>query len=60
MNSRTFFNYVAQMRQQQKRYFKTRSQSALVESRRLESIVDAEIERVNKILNPPQEENSLF
>ncbi|MBR0291027.1 MAG: hypothetical protein IJQ79_02720 [Bacteroidales bacterium] len=60
MDARTFFNIVAEMREQQDKFFKTRSQAAFRESRRLERIVDAEIARVKSITNPPVEEQKLF
>lgn len=60
MDARTFFNAVSEMREQQDKFFKTRSQAAFRESRRLEKIVDAEIARVKSIINPPVEENNLF
>lgn len=47
------FGKVTAMRQAQREYFKTRSQSALRQSKALEREVDAEIERVNKILGAP-------
>lgn len=39
------------MRKAQKEYFCTRSGRALTESKRLEREIDAEIERVNRILS---------
>ncbi|MBR4499809.1 MAG: hypothetical protein IKP11_04645 [Paludibacteraceae bacterium] len=51
--ARWFFGKVTAMRQAQREYFKTRSQSALRQSKALEREVDAEIERVNKILGAP-------
>ena len=48
-----FFGKVTAMRQAQKQYFKTRSQSALRQSKALEREVDAEIERVNALLGSP-------
>ncbi len=39
------------MRKAQKEYFRTRSGRALTESKRLEREIDAEIERVNRILS---------
>lgn len=51
MNARQFFNLTARMRKEQKAYFKTRSRDALNRSKELERLVDAEIDRVNKILN---------
>jgi len=54
MNSQRFFHLVVKMRDCQKRYFRTRSASALRECRNYESQIDAEIERVNKILSDKQ------
>ena len=51
MNAREFFNKVTQMRSMQKEYFRTRSKTALQESKRLEREIDAEIKRVNEIMN---------
>lgn len=39
MNAREFFDKVAQMRSMQKEYFRTRSRTALQESKRVEGIV---------------------
>ena len=55
MNAREFFYTVAQMRNAQKEYFKTRSQSVLRAARKLEIIVDHEIARVNAIIEEPAE-----
>ena len=52
--ARWFFGKVTAMREAQRKYFKTRSQSALRQSKALEREVDAEIERVNKILGEPK------
>ena len=52
-----FFDLVSEMRSSQKEYFKTRSSKSLQKSKELERKVDAEIERVNNIINPsPQGE----
>lgn len=52
MNPKEFFDKVAEMRSAQKEYFRTRSQQALSESKRLEREIDAEIKRVNdKMIN---------
>ena len=51
MNAKHFFHLVAKMRERQKKYFRTRSQNALRECRFLERQVDAEIERVNKVIS---------
>lgn len=53
MSSKEFFYLVANMRQNQKQYFKTKNLDSLQESKRLEKIVDSEIERVQKILREP-------
>lgn len=50
MNAREFFYYVKEMRDAQRRYFKTRDQVVLRAARKLENIIDLEIERVNQIL----------
>lgn len=55
MNAEQFFNTVAQMRAKQKEYFRTRSSAALTDSKRLEKIVDAEIQRVREIIKGKQE-----
>lgn len=51
MTARAFFELVAQMRHHQKDYFKTKSAEALRYSKDLERKVDAEIQRVQKIIN---------
>ena len=57
MNAKQFFDLVSEMRSSQKEYFKTRSSQSLQKSKELERKVDAEIERVNNIINPsPQGE----
>lgn len=55
MDAKSFFNLVAALRNKQKEYFRTRSQSALRESKALEKRVDDEISRVNGILNNKRE-----
>ena len=54
MNPREFYDKVVQMRLAQKEYFKTRTSSSLIESKRLEKAVDDEIARVQKIINDRQ------
>ena len=54
MDAKTFFQKVALMRKHQKEYFATRSHSALRNSKALETEIDNEIERVNKIIGTPQ------
>ena len=54
MNPREFYDKVVQMRLAQKEYFKTRTSSALIESKRLEKVIDDEIARVDKIVHQQQ------
>ena len=54
MTPRDFFDKVSRMRAAQKEYFCTRSGRALTESKRLEKEIDAEIERVNKVMADKQ------
>lgn len=54
MDAKTFFQKVVLMRKAQKEYFKTRNQTALRNSKALETEIDNEIERVNKIIGTPQ------
>lgn len=49
MNAREFFYTVAQMRDAQREYFRTRNDTVFRACRRLENEVDREIERVRKI-----------
>lgn len=58
MNSKDFFNKVALMRRLQKEYFKTRSKSILSECKAIEREIDAEIKRVNAIIQT--KEQNLF
>lgn len=51
MKAKEFFDLVSKMRDAQKGYFRTRSQSLLNKSKELERAVDAEIKRVNDIIN---------
>ena len=61
MNAREFFNKVAQMRSMQKEYFRTRSKTALQESKRLEREIDIEIARVEGIVGKSEcKDISLF
>lgn len=50
MDAKEFFDTVAKMRKVQKDYAKFPTQYALQESKSLEKRIDAEIERVNKIM----------
>lgn len=54
MTAKEFFDLVTEMRQNQKDYFKTRSNESLKRSKELEKQVDDEIARVNKILSEKQ------
>lgn len=49
-----FFRHVERMRCAQKEYFRTRSQSALRQSKMLERDIDAEIERANRFIRAQQ------
>lgn len=51
MNAREFFYLVSNMRSAQVNYFATREQKYLRACKRLESEVDAEIQRVKDIIN---------
>lgn len=61
MNARQFFDRVVQLRKFQKEYFATRSKDALRQSIALEKEIDAEIERVQALVNSkPVEPSNLF
>lgn len=55
MNARQFYEEVKKMRQLQRQYFATKDKSrksmALMLSVKQEQLIDAEIERIEKILN---------
>lgn len=51
MNAREFFYTVAEMRECQKAYFRSRDQLTLRAARKLENIIDKEIERVRSAVN---------
>lgn len=53
MNARQFFDKVALMRKLQKEYFRTRSKTALNQSKAVEREVDAEIAREHDALGTP-------
>lgn len=55
MDARTFFTKVSLMRKAQKEYFRTRSQTALRNSKAFEAEIDREIERVNGIVGEPEQ-----
>lgn len=54
MDAKSFFQLVVKMREKQKEYFKTRSSTVLSQSMELEKKVDAEIDRVKKIVYEKQ------
>ena len=56
MDSREFFDKVALMRQLQQEYFRTRSRSVLTNCKSVEREVDAEIKRVNAIIERRKKE----
>jgi hypothetical protein len=51
MDKREFFYTVAQMRSAQKAYFKTRDPNVFRAARKLENIIDREIDRVRSIID---------
>lgn len=51
MTSREFFYMVAEMRTAQKAYFKSRDQLTLRAARKLENMIDKEIDRVRRVVN---------
>ncbi len=53
MDSRQFFDLVRRMRAMQRAYFKNKRKSDLQESKRIETLVDAEISRVERLLSLP-------
>lgn len=60
MDSREFFNKVALMRQLQQEYFRTGSRFILKNRKNVEREIDAEIKRVNAIMERRQKEQELF
>ena len=57
MNARQFFDKVALMRKLAKEYFRTRSKTALNQSKAVEREVDAEIARVHDALGTRRPSN---
>lgn len=55
MNARQFFEKVAQLRKYQKEYFATRTKESLHQSIQLEKEIDAEIARVQAIIEKRQD-----
>ena len=60
MKPKEFFDTVAQMRAAQKKFFKSHSSFDLQESKRLEKIIDAEIERVQGLEEGKPQQLTLF
>ena len=60
MSPKEFFDKVSRMRKAQKEYFRTRSGRVLNDSKRLEQEIDAEIERVNKMMEEKQNPKMKF
>lgn len=61
MTPKQFFDRVVQLRKFQKEYFATRSKDSLHKSIALEKEIDAEIDRVQAVMNKKQvEQPSLF
>ena len=60
MTPREFFDKVSRMRAAQKEYLRTKSGRALNESKHLEREIDAEIERVNRVMAERQNPKMLF
>lgn len=50
MNAREFFYAVAQMREAQREYFKTRDHNVLRAARKWENTIDLEISRTKEVL----------
>ncbi len=59
MKPREFYDLVVEMRKAQRVYFKTRKTNDLIETKRLEGLVDAEIDRVQKILDAKAAQDAL-
>lgn len=55
-----FYRLVVEMRKHQKRYFKLHSYSALMEARKIERMIDAEIERVEQIVMQREKQGEFF
>lgn len=51
MNAKEFFYTVAEMRECQKVYFETHDYNVFRAARKLENIIDKEIERVRAVIN---------
>lgn len=55
MNAKEFFYLVAQMRDAQNEYFKTRDRRVFMAARKYENMVDLEIRRVKEITSNEQQ-----
>lgn len=55
MNAKEFFYLVAQMRSAQKAYFMNHDRNVFMACRKLENLVDAEIDRVRQVLSTGEE-----
>lgn len=60
MTAQRFFERVTQLRKFQKAYFKNRDKESLQQSIALEKEIDAEIDRVQRILQKRQQAPNLF
>lgn len=60
MNAKEFFFLVTSMRSAQKRYFETKDRNVFRAARKLENEVDAEIRRVNEILDENMREKGYY
>lgn len=54
MNAKEFFDKVVEMRSMQKAYFSKRDSLVLKKCKEIEKEIDAEIERVSKVMNDKQ------
>ena len=59
MNARQFYEEVKKMRYLQKKYFLTRDHRALEASKKFEKRIDAEIERVEQLLDKKAESEQM-
>lgn len=59
MNARQFYEEVKKMREFQKIYFRQRTQQNLEASKAQEKLIDAEIERVEKLLKERTESQQM-
>lgn len=59
MNARQFYEEVKKMRELQKTYFRQRTQQNLEASKAQERLIDAEIERVEKLLKDKTESQQM-